>query len=213
MKNIFLNRLQLAIISCMVIFIAVQWLRINKLEADVYKAEDKAAYYKYLQEDNLKSFKDERDQWRATNNVLAISNRSLLSLKREKDPRIEELYDEFKKANKHNVESFSKTSVSNRTPILIPVHDTISQGDTSKIIKYKDKFISLDGTIHGDTLTGVIKYIDNLDGIIYKERKEKKFLFIHYGKRTYSSEMVSKNPNTQITMNSIIMVKKKKDQD
>lgn len=209
MKNIFLNRLQLAIISCMVIFIAVQWLRINKLEADVAKAEDKAAYYKYQSEDMTKMFKDEQDLWRATNNVLAISNRSLLSLKREKDPRIEELYDEFKKANKHNVESFSKTSTRNRTPIIVPLHDTIYKGDTAKVIKYKDKFFSLDGIISGDTLKGKAEYIDNLDGIIYKERK--KFLFIRYGKTTYSSEMVSKNPNTQITMNSIVMIKKSKD--
>lgn len=209
MKNIFLNRLQLAIISCMVIFIAVQWLRINKLEADVAKAEDKAAYYKYQSEDMTKMFKDEQDLWRATNNVLVVSNRSLLSLKREKDPRIEELYDEFKKANKHNVESFSKTSTRNRTPIIVPLHDTIYKGDTAKVIKYKDKFFSLDGVISGDTLKGKAEYIDNLDGIIYKERK--KFLFIRYGKTTYSSEMVSKNPNTQITMNSIVMIKKSKD--
>lgn len=208
MGKLLWNRIQIAAFICVVIYIATIHLRMAKLERDRENAIDQKEYYKQQSINIQKTFQDDQDMWHNAANVLFMNNRSLLQMKNEKDPRIEQLFKEFKSIKNNNVQSFSTTTTHNETRFNVKVKDTVIYNDTSKIIKYKDKFLSLDVTIkHDSVASGKVEYIDNIDGVIYK--KQKKLLFIPLEKPQYTSELVSKNPNTQITMNSVIIVRDK----
>lgn len=209
MKNLLANRIQLIVWAILASIIFYLYIANGVLERKLTDKTDEADYYQAQVAQQTDIFKDEQGLWRNTTEVLQVSNRTLMQLKREKDPRVDELFKKFEGLRAANLQSFSTTTTHNETRFNVKIKDTIIYNDTSKVIKYKDKYLNLDVIIKHDTVaSGKIEYIDNLDGIIYK--KQKKFLFIPLEKPHYVAEMVSENPNTQITTNSIVMVKDKK---
>jgi len=66
-----------------------------------------------------------------------------------------------------------------------------------QVIQYSDKWISLDGYIEEREFHGRVVTRDSIDQAVH--RVPRKFLFIRYGTKGIRQEIVSKNPNTEIT--------------
>lgn len=66
-----------------------------------------------------------------------------------------------------------------------------------QVIQYSDKWISLDGYIEEREFHGRVTTRDSIEQVVH--RVPRKFLFIKYGTKGIRQEIVSKNPNTEIS--------------
>jgi hypothetical protein len=66
-----------------------------------------------------------------------------------------------------------------------------------QVIQYSDKWISLDGYIEEREFHGRVTTRDSIEQVVH--RVPRKFLFIKYGTKGIRQDIVSKNPNTEIS--------------
>ena len=73
-------------------------------------------------------------------------------------------------------------------------------------VSWSDPWMSLRGTIRGDSFTARIESRDTLQMIIH--RIPKKFLFFRYGTKGVRMEVVSQNPHTRLSYPGVILFTK-----
>ena len=73
-------------------------------------------------------------------------------------------------------------------------------------VSWSDPWMSLRGTIRGDSFTARIESRDTLQMIIH--RVPKKFLFFRYGTKGVRMEVVSQNPHTRLSYPKVILFTK-----
>lgn len=134
-----------------------------------------------------------------------------LSLKDYKKYRAEDkaLIDKLKNSDK--IKSASNVKVETKIEnVYIPVHDTIIQQESLRAFEYISEWTDINGLIYPDS---VALSIANREELIITETLEKKKLwFIKlpawlFGYKSKSYNVISKNPNTEITEAEFITIK------
>lgn len=85
--------------------------------------------------------------------------------------------------------------------VLLSYHSRFPQQ-----ISWSDPWMSLRGTIRGDSFTARIESRDTLQMIIH--RVPKKFLFFRYGTKGVRMDVVSQNPHTRLSYPKVILFTK-----
>lgn len=201
-----LNKIYQYILLGAFLLIGGLFFYLHILSGKLEKSKDRASYYQNQSENISKIFKDKDSLWRIQSNALIISQEGLKKIIADHYSKLYAITQEFDVKAKNTL-AINTTTVENRTVINVKIKDTIiNHSDTIILIKYADKFVKINGIIKNDTLSAVIDYIDSLDQIVYQERK--KILFLKIGKKSYKSEVRSSNPNTKITINKFLLIKR-----
>lgn len=108
----------------------------------------------------------------------------------------------------------SSTQLDVKSPITTDSQDTShSCGDPRKPVleaprhvQWSDPWVSLRGTIEGDSFSAHIESRDTLQVIVH--RVPKRFLFFRFGTKAVRMEAVSQNPHTQLSYPRLIVVTK-----
>lgn len=98
------------------------------------------------------------------------------------------------------VESIATTTSQTKVEFHTPLRDTLFLDrllpDTSSIFRWRDKWVSIEGTIRNGNAECHIESIDTLRQIVH--RVPRKFLFFRYGTKAIRQEIISSNPHTRI---------------
>lgn len=78
--------------------------------------------------------------------------------------------------------------------------------DSVRQVSWSDAWVSLQGTIDGDTLKAHIESRDTLQMIVH--RVPRRFLFFRFGTKAVRMEVVSQNPHTRLSYPKFLTVKK-----
>lgn len=104
-----------------------------------------------------------------------------------------------------HVQSVSHTILETRTTLPFRLRDSVAvTRDTLKCINVSDGYTSVTGCL-GDTIH--IASRDTVDQVVFVQRKYK-FLFIKFGKKTYTSDITPRNPNSRIVANRTLVIKR-----
>ncbi|MDL2319893.1 hypothetical protein LJC45_02035 [Alistipes sp. OttesenSCG-928-B03] len=74
-------------------------------------------------------------------------------------------------------------------------------------VRYRDRYISLDGVITDSVFRGSVVTYDTLTQVVH--RVPRRFLFFRYGTRELRQEIVSSNPHTRISYSRSINIEKR----
>lgn len=201
-----MNRILLYCIGILLIagLSLAEW--ISHLENKLEKAQEFEGLYKAsLQE--TKVWKDDHDHWHSKAEDLAVSNSTLKEMIKAQDPDVIRLISEVKdlKKNLSNLQSFNVVATHTETRFNVKLKDTtIGTGGKAKLFDYRTKWDYYKGVLYNDSVFMLRQGRDSLDIAAYFTRKW--FL----GKKKYFSEVVSANPDTKITYNRSISVKRKR---
>jgi hypothetical protein len=175
-------------------------------------------------------WQDKEKQWRIKSGSADVSNKTLKDAAKEGDPRVNEILKEFKAIKKDfsnlvAYSNFQTESISELKGLLVKdtTKEVINGKDTLRIkveeIEADTEFSSYKITIFPpDSITGkkkadVIRHgRESFSQVVYTERltKKGKKIFWPFGKINYSSELVSKNPETKVVSLESLTVKRKK---
>ena len=106
------------------------------------------------------------------------------------------------------LETTSKTALSTSVEVTAAVAASDSaecgrrQGDTVRRFGWSDGWVSVEGSIGGDSVVCSVTSRDTLHTIVH--RVPRRFLFIRYGTKAVRQEVVSSNPHTQIVCTEYI---------
>lgn len=201
-----MGQLNRYLIATLLVAVAFLYFFTRDLQRRLDNQRDVAGYYKTMSDGVSKVYKDKDSLWRIQTSAILISNNALKKVLNDHTSQLYDLSQEFGQKAKNTI-STNTTTIQNETRFNVKIKDTIiNHMDTVMQIKYSDKFLSIDGVIKHDTLSGEISYRDSLDQIVYKERT--KIVGLKIGKLSYKSELRSKNPNTKITSNSFMLIRK-----
>ncbi len=169
--------------------------------------EYRGLYKSSLQE--AKVWKDKSDQWHSKAEELAVSNSTLKQMAKQ-DPDLIRILSEVKeiKKNLSNLQSFNVVATHTQSRFNTILKDTvIYRGDTilkAQAFDYQTKWDTYREIVFGKKVFMERDGRDSLDIAAYFTRKW--FL----GKKKYFSEVVSANPDTKITYNRALVVKRKR---
>lgn len=193
------------------------------LEKKLSVAKDYQSLYEGQIEKN-KIWVDELNHWRDKTQSALVSVNTLKALNEKGDPEVIKIREEFKEVKKNfkNLESFSTIQTETSSEVKGIVHDTIIiklQGtDTvsirEQVITASNAWNTYNISIGPDHKTAIVQREgkEEFDAAVYWQRLNKKGnkTIWPLGKKVWSSEMVSKNPETKIVKLSSLIVKKKK---
>ena len=86
---------------------------------------------------------------------------------------------------------------------VTPRGSVSAETDAPKHVQWSDPWISLRGTIEGDTLRAHIESRDTLQMIVH--RVPRKFLFFRFGTKAVRMEAVSQNPHTTLSYPKLVI--------
>lgn len=102
----------------------------------------------------------------------------------------------------------------------LPLHDSIRSAthdtpsptadgrvqttDTLRTFRWRDRWNTLEGTIHRDTVTCHLRSIDTLHQIV--RRVPRRFLFIRWGTKAIRQEIRSSNPRTTLIYSDYLLI-------
>ncbi len=109
------------------------------------------------------------------------------------------------------IENISQNAIQSNYKITTPLRDTIVIIDSSTVknglsLQYRDPWIELKGTILNNRFTGSIVSYDTLIQVVH--RVPRRFLFFRFGTKELRQEIVSSNPNTQLTYSRNLKIAK-----
>ncbi|MBQ8493281.1 MAG: hypothetical protein IJ464_03250 [Alistipes sp.] len=97
--------------------------------------------------------------------------------------------------------SYYEATTTLRDTIIL--RDTVR--DTIRIFEDSDKWSSISGRVHGDSVSYTLHTVDTLHQVIH--RVPRKFLFIKYGTKAIRQEIWSSNPHTELVYTEYIELK------
>ena len=217
-----INRLAIILIVSLCAVIGYLFVSNQVLQKKVERGKGFESLYNASVKEN-KIWKDQSDQWRNKAETAQVSATVLKDLAKEKDPRITKILEEFAsvKRNFKNLESFTELQAQSISEIKGAVKDSsyriVKGKDTievhAKKINTSNAWNNYDITIMGDSADIRREGREEFDMAVYWERltKKGKKTIWPFGKKEWSSEVVSKNPETKITkQNSLLVGKRKK---
>ena len=199
MKN---NLIMIGIVVLVLLFLGfyIGYLQ-NKLEnANSYKGMYESVYKE------AEVWKDESGKWRSKAENVEVTASELANVKELQNLHKE--FDGIKKSLK-NLENFTGVGTNTTIDKTIKLKDTTIYTVNGKPIKastfkYKNKWDSIDGIIVADSIQWKINHRDSLEIVQFWDRSW--FL----GKKKYSTEIKSANPDTKIDYQKAIKTKRKK---
>jgi hypothetical protein len=208
-----MNRLTLIIFGALGVLILYLWIDNQSLQQKVARGEDYESLYNAKSKE-VKVWQDESGQWRNKSSVAQASASTL-----KDNPEVQEMKKEFSSIKKSlkNVESLTKTQAETISKLSGQVRDTIymnsSSNDTihAKKITAHNEWNDYDITVFGDSADIKRTGREEFNTAVYWERLTKKGnkTIWPFGKKEWSSEIVSKNPETKIVKQSVLLVKRK----
>ena len=108
------------------------------------------------------------------------------------------------------VESMATAATQSQVEFVAPRHDTIILRDTLSLFRWNDNWVSIEGTIKGESLECKVESIDTLRQVIH--RVPRHFWFIRYGTKAIRQEITSSNPHTRIVYAQYIELPKRRTQ-
>lgn len=215
-----MNRLVAILISVLCVVIIYQYIDNQRLQGEVEKGKDFESLYGASVKKN-KIWKDEANLWRNEAGVAKANESTLKELAKQGDPRITKILAEFSsiKKNFKNLESYTELQAQSISEIKGAVKDSsyriVKGKDTvevfAKKITAKNEWNNYDITIVGDSADIRREGREEFDMAVYWERLTKKGnkTIWPFGKKEWSSEVVSKNPETKISKQNSLLVGKK----
>jgi hypothetical protein len=200
-----MNRILMYAFAGLLLIAGLMLGRILILEGKVEKGKEYEGLYKSSAVE-AKVWKDKHDQWHSKAQELAVSNSTLKQMSRQ-DPDLIRLLLEVKdiKKNLSNLQSFNSVGTHTETRFNVRMKDTtIATGGKAKFFDYETKWDKYKGMIIGDSAFLQRDGRDSLAIAAYWTRKW--FL----AKKKYFSEVISANPDTKITYNRSLIVKRKR---
>lgn len=216
-----MNRFTAILIGALCLVILYLYIDNNLLQAKVERGEDFESMYNASVKEN-KVWKDEAGQWRNKAVLAQASASTLKDLAKEKDPMVTKILEEFAsvKRNLKNLQSFTELQSQSISELKGAVRDTsykvIKGRDTvfvtARKITAKNEWNNYDITIVGDSADIKREGREEFDMAVYWERLTKKGnkTIWPFGKKEWSSEVVSKNPETKISKQNSLLVGKKR---
>ena len=204
-----MNRLTLGIIVALSVTCLIS---IRKCVTLQDKASSYEGLYK-LQTQNSKVWRTESGKWRIKAESANVSSATLKDLVNNNSAEFKDLHKRFEGLNKklNNLSNISTTSSVTSTTFNARLTDTvyvnIVNRDTVRVpakkFEWADStgFNKFDGVIANGKITGNFESIDSLETVTYWE---KKWLL---GKKNYTTEIESKNPNTKVVYNKTVTVR------
>lgn len=105
------------------------------------------------------------------------------------------------------VESVSTSALVTQAQIESVVADTVAGADTVLHFGWSDAWVSVRGTIAGDTVRCSVVSVDTLRQVVH--RIPHRFLFLRFGTKALRQEIVCSNPHTHIVCAEYIELKRK----
>lgn len=218
-----MTRVLLILILILLTSLGCLYLDNKLLEKKLSRAQDYKSLYEGQVEKN-KIWVDELNHWRNKAQAAEVSVSTLKALADKGDPEITKIREEFKEVKKSfkNLESFSTIETSTTSEVKGIVHDTIiKEVQGADTVSLKEQIITASNawntyiiSIGPDSNTAVVhrEGKEEFDAAVFWQRLNKKGnkTIWPFGKKVWSSEMVSKNPETKIVKLSSLIVKKKK---
>ena len=106
------------------------------------------------------------------------------------------------------VESMATAATQSQVEFVAPRHDTVILRDTLSLFRWNDNWVSIEGTIKGESVECKVESIDTLRQVIH--RVPRRFWFIRYGTKAIRQEITSSNPHTRIVYAEYIELPKRK---
>ena len=102
------------------------------------------------------------------------------------------------------------TAVEIRTPVrdtvVVRLRDTLVVRDTLRLFRWRDAWVSVEGTIIADSVACRVESADTLRQIVH--RIPRRFLFIRWGTKALRQEIVSSNPHTKIVYSDYVKIER-----
>lgn len=104
--------------------------------------------------------------------------------------------------------SVSQTVVEVKVPIrdTVVVRDTLHHTDTLRLFRWKDSWVTIDGTIFRDSVACKFSSVDTLRQTVY--RIPRRFLFFKFGTKALRQQIVSSNPHSHIVYSEFVKIER-----
>lgn len=81
--------------------------------------------------------------------------------------------------------------------------------DSVRLFRWRDNWVSIEGTIGRDSVACKVESVDTLHQIVH--RVPRRFLFFRYGTKALRQEIISSNPHTRIVYTEYIKIERRRD--
>lgn len=106
------------------------------------------------------------------------------------------------------VESVATAATHSQVAFVAPQRDTVILRDTLSLFRWRDRWVSIEGAIRGESIECKVESLDTLRQVIH--RVPRRFWFIRYGTKAIRQEITSSNPHTRIVYAEYIELPKRK---
>lgn len=93
-----------------------------------------------------------------------------------------------------------------RDTVVIRIHDSVPVIDTLRTFRWRDAWVSIEGTLRADSVHCRIRSTDTLRQVVH--RIPRRFLFIRWGTKALRQEIVSTNPHTRIVYSEYVRIER-----
>lgn len=93
-----------------------------------------------------------------------------------------------------------------RDTVVVRMHDSRPVYDTSRVFRWRDAWVSVEGRIGRDSVACRIRSVDTLRQVVH--RVPRRFLFIRWGTKAIRQEIVSTNPHTRIVYAEYVKIER-----
>lgn len=112
------------------------------------------------------------------------------------------------------LQSVAQVAVSTRYPVTARLWDSLVSPDipdipeTVRRLYYRDRWLTIDGTVRGSEFLGTIESRDTLVQVIH--RVPRRFWFVRWGTKAVRQEVTTRNPYSRITYTEYIELKRRR---
>lgn len=93
-----------------------------------------------------------------------------------------------------------------RDTVVIRIRDSVPVIDTLRTFRWRDAWVSIEGTLLADSIRCRIRSTDTLRQVVH--RIPRRFLFIRWGTKALRQEIVSTNPHTRIVYSEYVRIER-----
>lgn len=112
------------------------------------------------------------------------------------------------------LQSVAQVAVSTLYPVTARLSDSVVSPDPPEIpetvrrLYYRDRWLTIDGTVRGSEFLGTIESRDTLVQVIH--RVPRRFWFVRWGTKAVRQEVTTRNPYSRITYTEYIELKRRR---
>lgn len=112
------------------------------------------------------------------------------------------------------LQSVAQVAVSTLYPVTARLWDSVVSPDPPEIpetvrrLYYRDRWLTIDGTVRGSEFLGTIESRDTLVQVIH--RVPRRFWFVRWGTKAVRQEVTTRNPYSRITYTEYIELKRRR---